>query len=293
MPQPQNIIAIVYDYDRTLSPRSMQDDVLFKRLGLEGKEFWDKTNKLKADRLYDDEMAWIRLLLETPEFRRLGNSDLELMGQDLRFYPGVPDVFGELGGFLANDEYRRHGIVLEHYIVTSGLKSILAGSLLNQQVARIFGCELDEDSKGTIFWPKRVISHTGKTQYLFRITKGLEYMDFSRDVNDHMPDNERRIPFYNMLYIGDGPTDVPSFAVVSSRGGKALAVYDGKSQNSFETCMSLREAERVDEIADADYRKGTHLRKLMEHYVKQMAIRIVADQESEHSKKVIQAPRHG
>jgi hypothetical protein len=161
----------------------MQDDVLFKRLGLDGKEFWEKTNRLKADRLYDDEMAWIRLLLETPDFRSLGNADLKLMGQDLIFYPGIPDVFSELGGFLNNEEYKRHGIVLEHYIVTSGLKSILTGSVLNNQVARIFGCELDEDSSGTVFWPKRVISHTGKTQYLFRITKGLEYMDFSRDVH--------------------------------------------------------------------------------------------------------------
>ena len=293
MPQPQNIIAIVYDYDRTLSPWSMQDDVLLHRLGLDGKKFWNKTNELKAERSYDDEMAWIRLLLETPSFRRLGNAELELMGQDLRFYPGVPDVFRELGVFLESDEYRRHGIILEHYIVTSGLKSILTGSLLNDQVSRIFGCELDEDSLGTVFWPKRVISHTGKTQYLFRITKGLEYMDFSSDVNDHMPDNERRIPFYNMLYIGDGPTDVPSFAVVTSRGGKALAVYDGESQDSFETCMSLRKAQRVDEIAEADYRKNTHLRRLMEHYVKQMAIRIVANQELEHNKRVIQAPRHG
>ena len=292
MPQPQNIIAIVYDYDRTLSPRSMQDDVIFDRIGVDSTDFWARVAQLTADRAYESELAWIRLLLGNPGFRGLSNRDLEVMGRDLRFYPGVPEVFGELGQVLEDDRYLRHGITLEHYIVTSGLKAVLAGSVLNGHVERIFGCELDEDNEGKVYWPKRIISHTAKTQYLFRITKGLEYVDLTLDVNDHMPEAERRIPFRNMLYIGDGPTDVPCFAVTTSRGGKALAVYDPASKDSFETCMSLREAQRVDEIAEADYCRDTHLRRLMEYLVAQMADRIVAQQQSEHESRVIHAPRH-
>lgn len=293
MAQPQNIIAIVYDYDRTLSPRSMQDDVIFHKIGVESEEFWGRVNRLRADKAYEDELAWIRLLLENTAFRRFSNRDLEGLGRGLGFYPGVPEVFQELGHVLGDEKYSRHGVTLEHYIVTSGLKAVLAGSSLNRHIEGIFGCELDEDDEGKVFWPKRIISHTAKTQYLFRITKGLEYVDLSRDVNDHMPEAERRIPFRNMLYIGDGPTDVPCFAVITSRGGRALAVYDPDSRASFETCMALREAQRVDEIAEADYRRDTHLRRLMEHYLERMADRIVAEQQSEHESRIIQAPRHG
>ena len=292
MPQPQNIIAIVYDYDRTLSPRSMQDDVIFERVGISSDEFWARVGRLKVEKAYEEEMAWIRLLLDTPRFRSLSNRNLEAMGQDLEFYPGVPEVFRELAQTLNVDKYLRYDVTVEHYIVTSGLKAVLTGSVLNEHVERIFGCELDEDEEGRVCWPKRIISHTSKTQYLFRITKGPEYVDLSRDVNDHMPEVERRIPFRNMLYIGDGPTDVPCFAVITSRGGKALAVYDPASRASFETCMALQEAQRVDVIAEANYRRDSHLRRLMQYYVVQMADRIVAEQRSERESLVIQAPQH-
>ena len=139
---------------------------------------------------------------------------------------------------------------------------------------------------------KRQISHTSKTQYLFRITKGREYVNLSHDVNDHMPETERRIPFKNMIYIGDGPTDVPSFAVITGRGGKALAVYDSSNKSSFATCMALRDAQRVNEIAEADYRHDTHLRRLLEHYLVQIADRMISEQKSDRESRVIHAPRH-
>ena len=292
MPQQQNIIAIVYDYDNTLSPTSMQEDVIFDRIGVNAKQFWENTNRLKVYKSYEDDLAWIRLLLENSEFRDLSNGDLETMGQELKFHPGVPQVFDELGQILQQEKYSRHGIVLEHYIVTSGLKAVLNGSVLSKHVERIFGCELDEDSNGKVFWPKRIVSHTAKTQYLFRITKGIEYVDLTHDVNDHMPESERRIPFENMLYIGDGPTDVPCFAVITGRQGRALAVYDPTNEASFETCMSLMEAHRVNHVAEADYRTGTHLRRLIEYMVEQMADRIVTDIDARYEKRVIHAPRH-
>ena len=234
-------------------------------------------------------MAWIRLLLDNSDFRRLSNADLREFGRELRFFPGVPEVFGELGGLLKDERYARHGVTLEHYIVTSGLKEVLAGSALSGCVEAIFGCELDEDSDGKVFWPKRVVSHTAKTQYLFRISKGAEYVDLSHDVNDHMPEEERRIPFRNMIYIGDGPTDVPCFAVLTHRGGIALAVYNPQIGKSFDTCMRLQEANRVDGIAPADYSKGTHLRQLVEYHVRRMADRIVTVEEEAHQRSVIEA----
>ena len=289
MTQAQNVIAIVYDYDRTLSPQSMHQDVIFPQIGVDAESFWEEADRLRDERAYEDELSWIRLLLENPTFRQLSNADLQEFGRHLRFYPGVPQVFDRLGGFLKDDRYVRHGVTLEHYIVTSGLKEVLVGSPLSEGVEAIFGCELDEDGEGRVFWPKRVISHTSKTQYLFRITKGPEYVDLSHDVNDHMPEEERRIPFCNMIYIGDGPTDVPCFAVVSNRGGLAMAVYNPDYRKSFETCMTLRAADRVREIAEADYREGTHLRRIVEYYLRRMADRIVAEQEEMHQRSVIEA----
>ncbi len=289
MTQPQNVIAVVYDYDRTLSPQSMHQDVIFPQMGVDADAFWAESDNLRDKLSYEDELAWIRLLLENREFRELSNSDLREFGRHLRFFPGVPEVFDELGGFLGDERYARHGVAMEHYIVTSGLKEVLAGSELNGWVEAIFGCELDEDREGKVFWPKRVVSHTAKTQYLFRISKGTEYVDLSHDVNDHMPEEERRIPFRNMIYIGDGPTDVPCFAVLTQRGGIALAVYNPKVGRSFDTCMRLQEAKRVDGIAPADYEEGTHLRRLVEYHVGRMADRIVADEDEAHHRSVIEA----
>ena len=289
MSQAQNVIAIVYDYDRTLSPQSMHQDVIFRKIGVDADEFWEEADKLRDERAYEDELAWIRMLLENPTFRQLSNEDLGEFGRHLRFYPGVPEVFEGLGGFLNEEKYSRHGVTLEHYIVTSGLKAVLAGSALSEGVEAIFGCELDENSEGKVFWPKRVVSHTSKTQYLFRITKGPEYVDLSHDVNDHMPEGERRIPFRNMIYVGDGPTDVPCFAVLTHRQGVALAVYNPNIGKSFDTCMKLQEAKRVDGIAPADYREGTHLRRLVEYHLRRMADRIVTDQEEAHQRSVIEA----
>ncbi len=291
MTRSQNVIAIVYDYDRTLSPGSMQDDVIFPEIGVEADKFWKDVDKIRQKGAYENELAWIRLLLENPDFRRLSNADLGRFGRNLKFFSGVPEVFGELDQILSDSKYSRHGLTLEHYVVTSSLKTVLMGSSLSSHVEAIFGCELDEDKEGRVFWPKRIVSHTAKTQYLFRITKGPEYVDLSHDVDDHMPEEERRIPFRNMMYIGDGPTDVPCFAVVANRGGSALAVYDPNDKISFKICMGLREAERVHEIAEADYRSGTHLRRIMEYYVERMADRIVAEQEQYRQSRVIEAAR--
>ena len=291
MSQTQNVIAVVYDYDRTLSPGVMHDDVIFPEIGVESDKFWRDVDSIRQKGAYENELAWIRLLLEQPEFRRLSNADLSRFGRKLQFFPGVPEVFGQLDQILGDSKYARHGVTLEHYVVTSSFKAVLMGSPLSSHVKAIFGCELDEDKEGQVFWPKRIVSHTAKTQYLFRISKGPEYVDLSHDVDDHMPEEERRIPFRNMMYIGDGPTDVPCFAVVSHLGGSALAVYDPNDKISFDICMTLREAERVHEIAEADYRSGTHLRRIMEYYVERTADRIVAKLEQGRQSRVIEAAR--
>ncbi len=290
MPQTQNIIGLVYDFDKTLSPNSMQEDTVLPYLGLEPAQFWAETDRMVAEDSYEAELAWMRLLLEKDAFRNLSNQDLQNMGLSLKYYAGVPEIFQQLEEVLDRPVYKEYGVTVEHYIITSGLREILEGSNLRPYVKTIFGSEIAEDSTGKLGFPKRAISHTQKTQYLFRINKG--YLDLQTDVNDHVPREDHRIPFQNMVYIGDGPTDVPCFAVMSQQEGHTLAVYDPADTNSFAKCMQLRKAKRVEEIAEANYQKGTHLWRLLEYVITEIADGIVQRRRTSQEASVIAAPGH-
>ncbi len=202
-------------------------------------------------------------------------------------------MFEEFSTGLLTEEQLAQGINVEHYIISSGMKILIEGSRLAPYVSAIFGCEFAEDGEGRITFPKRVISHTQKTQYLFRINKGL--LDMSQDVNDHMDAAIRPVPFPNMIYLGDGPTDVPCFTVMKKNGGQAIAVYnpDDPARAGFKKCYQLStHADRVRHIAPADYRQGTHLRMLLEQMIEETAQRIVAERFAAIETGTIRAPKH-
>ena len=289
MPQTHNVIGIVYDFDKTLSPHSMQEDTIFPHLGINAATFWSEVESLTNEKYYESELAWMRLLLEKKEFRAISNAGLKAMGDQLHFYPGVPEFFSELTNTVQTPEYQQYGVSVEHYIITSGLKEVIEASAVRPYVKAIYGSEFDEDPQNELSFPKRAVGHTQKTQYLFRINKG--YLDLGSDINDHMPKEERRIPFPNMIYIGDGPTDVPCFSVMSESGGRTLAVYDPSNPTSFTIGMQLRKAHRVEELAEADFREGSHLRRLLKFMVQEIAARICHELGELHESKVISAPR--
>jgi len=293
MPTPQNIIAIVYDYDQTLSPNYMQDEVLFPTFGIDAKRFWKHCGELVKVHGYDNELAYMKALLDYLEIDRPTTARLQELGANLKFFPGLPDMFEEFGRGLLTPQHEAHGIRVEHYIISSGLKALIDGSAVAKHVRAIFGCEFAEDREGRISFPRRVISHTQKTQYLFRINKGL--LDMAQDVNDHMDPEIRPIPFPNMIYIGDGPTDVPCFTVMRKNRGEAIAVYnpDDPARAGFKKCFQLStHADRVKHIAPADYRQGTHLRMLLEQMVEETANRIVAERHSAIETGTVRAPKH-
>ncbi|PYI92513.1 MAG: haloacid dehalogenase-like hydrolase [Verrucomicrobia bacterium] len=263
MSTPQNTIAIVYDYDQTLSPSYMQDETVFPAFGINSESFWRRCSELVRDDGYDNELAYMKVLLDTLGMDRPTNADLKSLGEKLNFYKGIPEMFEEFRTGLLNEEHLAHGITVEHYVISSGLKVLIDGSRLRPYVRAVFGCEFDVDEQDRITFPKRVISHTQKTQYLFRINKGL--LDMSQDVNDHMDAEIRPIPFPNMIYLGDGPTDVPCFTVMKKNGGEAIAVY-----NPDDPARRMLLEEMVEEIAD----------------------RIVAQRKSAAEAGTVRAPKH-
>ncbi|HEY8902372.1 MAG TPA: HAD family hydrolase [Chthoniobacterales bacterium] len=291
MAAPQNTIAIVYDYDQTLSPTYMQEEAIFPHFGIHAKNFWDRCAELVSGEGYDNELAYMKVMLDTLAMDRPTNAHLRDLGSKLNFYPGLPEMFTEFGNGLLNADHEAHGITVEHYIISSGLKALIEGSRLAPHVKAIFGCEFAEDSQGRITFPRRVISHTQKTQYLFRINKGM--LDMSQDVNDHMPSELRPIPFPNMIYVGDGPTDVPCFTVMRRSGGQAIAVYNPNdpTRTSFRKCYQLSvHADRVKNIAPSDFRQGSHLRLLLEEMVHEIADRIVQRRRSDVEAGTVKAP---
>ena len=293
MSAPQNTIAIVYDYDQTLSPSYMQDEVVFPTFGIDGKNFWRRCSEFVREQGYDSELAYMKVLLDTLGMDRPKNDELRQLGAKLNFYKGLPEMFDDFRDHLLTTEQRDQGISVEHYIISSGMKVLIDGSRLAPYVRAIFGCEFAEDEQGRITFPKRVISHTQKTQFLFRINKGL--LDMSQDVNDHMEADIRPIPFPNMIYLGDGPTDVPCFTVMRKNNGHAIAVYnpDDPERVGFKKCYQLStHADRVRHIAPADFRAGSHLRLLLEQMVDEIASRIVEQRRAAIEIGTVRAPRH-
>ena len=198
MSVPQNTIAIVYDYDQTLSPIYMQEEAIFPVFGIDPSHFWKRCAELVQKQGYDHELAYMKVLLDCLEIDRPTNARLRELGARLTFYPGLPEMFEDLKNTLITPEHAAHGIRVEHYIVSSGLKDIIEGSRLAPYVRKIFGCEFATDEQDRITFPKRAISHTQKTQFLFRINKGM--LELDQDVNDHMDPALRPVPFQNMIY---------------------------------------------------------------------------------------------
>jgi hypothetical protein len=250
-------IALVYDFDGTLSPRPMQEYAFLPQIGADAAAFWAESNALARQTGADPLITYMHLMYRKAKEKgmRIDRADLVAQGRHVELYPGVEDWFDAIGTYVKSHA-QSHGVHLRHHLVSSGLTEIVEGTSIYRRFHNVFASEYWFEAYD-LPYPKRVITDTGKTQYLFRINKGVE--DLGESINQHMPEAVRPIPFGNMVYFGDGDTDVPSMAVMRKNGGYAVAVYPAGKSKGRAKCVDLFKAGRCDFFAPADYREGSDL----------------------------------
>lgn len=283
----QNVIGIVYDFDGTLSPNNMQEDTIFASYGIPPDTLWQKADALVREHGYERTLAYLKLLIHDPVFRKkpLARLQLKKLARNIQYFPGVKTYFGDLDRFLAGiDEVKKWGIQVEHYIISSGMKEILEGCDIYRHFKRVYACEYEYGDEGPIF-PKLVINDTNKTQFLFRICKGK--LDLTEDINSHMPEKDRPIPFRNMIYIGDSMTDIPSMTVMQRSGGHSIAVFNPE-KDVPESVKALVKHGRADHFAPADYRSASLLSRILRTTLKRIIYRIAYDCSSQWSREWVE-----
>ncbi len=310
----QNIIACIWDFDKTLIPGYMQAP-LFRRYGIDESNFWAETNKLvetykKRGYHLSPEISYLNHLLTYVLAGPLGglnNKILQECGAEIGFYPGLPDFFDRAKGFVhERPEYVKHEISLEHYIVSTGIASMVRGSAIAKHTDGIWACEFIENLLQPGFLKQKelalsaeseiaqiglVIDNTTKTRAIFEINKGTN-KNPAIDVNAMMAAGDRRIPFQNMIYIADGPSDVPSFSVVKSGGGRAYGVYNPADAAEFAQNDRLRQSGRIDHYGPADYTASSNTTQWLRMHIHQICDRIVTDREAAVLLKAAKPPRH-
>ena len=247
-------IALVYDFDGTLSPKPMQEYGFLPKIGEAPADFWKEVNDKARDEGADGMIVYMLLMYKKAREKgiEINRSELVALGADVELFEGVETWFDTIEQYVTDCAGK--DVTVKHYLISSGLTEIVQGTSIYPKFSNVFASEYFFEPYETPF-PKRVVTDTNKTQYLFRINKGIE--DLGVSINEHMPEDQRPVPFSNMIYFGDGDTDVPSMAVTRSNGGAAVAVHPPNEDDS--KCRMLYEANRVDFFAAADYRQNSKL----------------------------------
>lgn len=252
------VLAICYDFDKTLSPDNMQAQGYIQDVGYDVQRFWEESDALAREHGMDSNLAYMFMMVKEAEGNLvLTRSALESYGAKVALYPGVEDWFERIRAYG-----KEHGVRVEHYILSSGLKEMIEGTSIAKAGAfeAIFASSFYFNHRGTAKWPAQAINYTNKTQFLFRIEKGV--LDINdHGVNEYFPTDKIRVPFRNMVYVGDSDTDIPCMKLVNTYGGHSIGVYDPASGR--EKVLRLLRENRVRYIAPADYREGEQLDSLL------------------------------
>ena len=260
------IIAILYDFDKTLCTTDMQDYSFIPSLGYTPTQFWKIANTFGRENHMDGILAYMYTMITESEKRGvpLTRESLRRCGRSISLFPGVADWFDRITRFGESLD-----VEVEHYVISSGLKEIIEGSEIADCFKEIYACEFFYDENGVPVWPKLAVNFTAKTQFIYRINKGVLNVSDDKALNDSMPDEHKRVSFVNMIYIGDGLSDVPCMKMMRSYGGQAIAVYQSANRGAVE---ELLRKDRVDFIYPADYREGSQLETTVKNILRKMAV---------------------
>jgi 2-hydroxy-3-keto-5-methylthiopentenyl-1-phosphate phosphatase len=257
------IVALMYDFDKTLSPKNMQDYGFMKGLDVTSEEFWATCTKLTKAHQMDSILSYMYMMLEKGHGKyMLKRESFRELGKSVKLFPGVQTWFGRI-----NEYCEEKGLQCEHYIISSGLKEIIEGTPIAGEFKEIYAAEFLYDDDGVAKWPAMAVNYTSKTQFLYRINKGILDVTEQRALNEYVPEDKRRIPFRNMIYFGDGDTDIPCMKLTKVNGGHSIVVYQ-KDKKESERLISEN---RVNFAFKADYRKDSPLEKAVKSVIDNIA----------------------
>ena len=259
------VLAVCYDFDRTLSPENMQDGYI-RAVDYDVDSFWEESNRLAEDHCMDQNLAYMYKMLQSARGKEILNKErLKQYGGKVRLYDGIRGWFRRINAYG-----ERRGILVEHYIISSGLREIIEGTAIAKYFTHIYASSFYYNEHGEPCWPAQVINYTNKTQFLFRIEKGI--LDINDNaVNDHFAEGELRVPFRNIVYIGDSATDIPCMRLVNSLGGHSIGVYDSENTASKDTVRRMIRDERIRYYVPADYTKGSEMDILIHRIIDKTA----------------------
>jgi hypothetical protein len=309
----QNIIALIWDFDKTLIPGYMQEP-LFEHYNVDPKKFWKEVNELpnyyqksELDLIVPDTVYLNHFITYAREgiFKGLNNALLRKLGVKIKFYEGLPAFFKEIKNVVKDSaDYQQHDIRIEHYIVSTGLRQMILGSKIAPFIEGIWGCEFVENPPPPGYLEKptekknQIISqiayaldNTTKTRAVFEINKGTNKIP-DINVNAKIPDEDRRVPIQNMIYIADGPSDIPVFSIINRFGGRTFAVYKPGSKKEFSQVNNLQKQGRVQSYGEANYTEDSQTAMWIKNAVSEIADLIVTNRERALGDKIGKPPRH-
>lgn len=261
-------IAIAYDFDGTLAPGNMQEYDFIPALRMKSTQFWSEVKRTALQHETDEILAYMWLMLSKADAAKVPVRENDFLGYGagIELFPGVESWFDRV-----NDFARLHGCAIDHFIISSGLREMIRGTKIAKKFKKVYGSGFMFDHNGIARWPAVAMNYTTKTQYLFRINKGSLDVHDNSIINTFVPMDARPIPFQNIIYIGDGETDIPCMRLVKDLGGHAIAVFNARKRRSRETALKLVSDGRATLSAPADYRPGAQVEKAVNAIVEKIA----------------------
>jgi hypothetical protein len=266
------IVALIYDFDGTLSPGNMQEFAFIEAIGANKAEFWKENTELAKSQDADQILTYMYLMLKKAREKNISlkRDSFKEFGNSVELFQGVETWFDRI-----NSYGKDKGVIIEHYINSSGLKEMIEGTKIGKKFKQIFACSYLYNVDGVADWPSVSVNFTNKTQFLFKINKGIDSIYESTKINEYIPENERRVPFSNMIYFGDGETDIPCMKLVKQQGGHSIAVFQPRKTTKKERAEKLIREDRVNFVCSADYSED----KEVDLVVKTIIDKIKADSE--------------